>query len=260
MFLLDSLSIEIANRRIVSDVSLRIGAGVRVCLLGPSGSGKSMIARAALGLLPPTARVSGRIVMNGSDVAGVHALSRPKQSRMAMVMQDTQAALNPLATIGYQLERPLRAQGLSRAAARARAAALLEAMHLPEADLLLRRCPPELSGGQRQRVCIAMALATGAPLMIADEPTTALDTVTQAQVLDVLHHASGQGPALLFITHDLRAAARLCDRAVVLQDGHVVETGTMSQILSAPQHACTRAIVHAARRGDLPAMPVQQAA
>lgn len=163
-------------------------------------------------------------------------------------MQDTLAALNPLATIGYQLEQPLRRSGHGRVTARAAARELLERVGLPDPEQIVRRCSPELSGGQRQRVCIALALACNAAVIIADEPTSALDVVTQAQVLRLLRDVTSApgGPGLLFITHDLHSAAHLCERALVLKAGRIVEDGPMRQIVTAPRHEYTRRLISSA--------------
>ena len=212
---MEALHVSVGAQPILAGVDLSIASGECVALLGESGSGKSMTARAALGLLPPRARLSGRIEVNGHDVSGASALSRKDAARPAMVMQDTLSALNPLATIGYQLERPLRRRGYGRGGARTKAQDLLAAVGLPDPAQIVRRSSAELSGGQRQRVCIAIALACAAPVIIADEPTSALDVVTQAQILRLLRKITSDpgGPGLLFITHDLHAAAHLCDRA-----------------------------------------------
>lgn len=204
-----------------------------------------MTARAALGLLPPQAKTAGRIEVNGIDVTSTPALSRPAAARPAMVMQDTQAALNPLATIGHQLGQPIRRTGLGRTEARLASYDLMEQVGLPEPEEIARRCSPELSGGQRQRVCIAMAIACKAPVIIADEPTSSLDVVTQAQILGLLRDvtAAPGGPALLLITHDLHAAAHLCDRALVIEAGQIVENAPMRQVVTNPQHAHTRSLV-----------------
>ena len=238
------------GQRLLDAITFDIRRGERVGLLGQSGSGKSLTASAALGLAPREARLTGQIRLNGLDVTATHVLSRPRQARAAMVTQDTQAALNPLTTIGYQLEQPLRRRGLSRRAAQDEARVLLDRVGLPDPDQMLRRCSPELSGGQRQRVCIAMALAADAPLIVADEPTTALDVITQAQVLRVLDQVTRApgGPGLLFITHDLHAAAHLCDRALVIEGGRIIEDGPMAQLLAAPRTAYARLLVAAAER------------
>ena len=245
---MEALTVSIGNQPILADVELSIAAGECVALLGESGSGKSMTARAALGLLPPQARLAGRVEVNGRDVSGASALSRDGAARPAMVMQDTLSALNPLTSIGYQLERPLRRRGLGRAEARAEARRLLADVGLPDPEQIAARSSPELSGGQRQRVCIAIALACAAPVIIADEPTSALDVVTQAQILQLLKSVTVApgGPGLLFITHDLHAAAHLCDRALVIEAGRVVEAGPMRRILTEPQHPHTRRLIASA--------------
>ncbi len=165
-----------------------------------------------------------------------------------MVMQDTQAALNPLASIGQQLEQPLRRSGLGSRDARLASVNLLEQVGLPEPAQIVRRCSPELSGGQRQRVCIAMAVACKASVIIADEPTSSLDVVTQAQILRLLHDVTSapNGPGLLLITHDLHAAAHLGDGALVIEAGRIVEDAPMRQIVTDPQHPHTRSLIASA--------------
>lgn len=246
--MIDALAVSLGHQRVLDGIGLKLFAGQRVALLGESGSGKSMTARAALGLLPAHAVVTGSMRINDVDVTHLPALSRPAQARPAMVMQDTLAALNPLTTIGHQIAQPLRRTGLGRTAARAAALDLLDRVGLPDPERIARRCSPELSGGQRQRVCIAIALACKAPLIIADEPTSALDVVTQAQILRLLRDVTSApgGPALLFITHDLHAAAHLCDRALVIAAGRVVEDAPMPRVLTAPQHDHTRSLIQSA--------------
>jgi peptide/nickel transport system ATP-binding protein len=176
-----------------------------------------------------------------------------------MVFQDSHSALNPLVPVASQLQEPLRRrQGMGTAEARLKAVELLHAMGLADPEGMGRRCPPELSGGQRQRVCIALALACKTALLVADEPTTALDVVTQAQVLRVLK-ASTEGPdapALLFITHDLAAAAQLCDRALIIEKGILVEEGELGAILAAPRHAYTRRLIAAAQASRIEGLEV----
>ena len=245
---IDRLSVWLSGQPILDRISLTLDRGQRIALLGRSGSGKSMTARAALGLLPPQAEIAGRMEVDGIDVTRAPALSRPAAARPAMVMQDTQAALNPLATIGHQLEHPLRRTGLGPADARLASYDLLEQVGLPDPAQIARRCSPELSGGQRQRVCIAMAVACKAPVIIADEPTSSLDVVTQAQILRLLHDVTTApgGPGLLLITHDLHAAAHLGDRALVIEAGRIVEDAPMRQIVTNPQHPHTRNLIASA--------------
>ncbi|WP_406721737.1 ATP-binding cassette domain-containing protein (plasmid) [Thioclava litoralis] len=253
---LSDLHLTLRHQPVLNGLDLRMRAGQRIALLGLSGSGKSMTARAALGLLPEGARLTGGIHVAGQEVTHAPVLARPLQARPAMVMQDTLAALNPLATIGYQIEQPLRrqarAQGPRPCRRRIRAAALdlLARVGLEGGGALLSRCPPELSGGQRQRVCLAMALAARARVIIADEPTSALDVVTQAQILTLLRAIcqGPQGPALLFITHDLHAAAHLCDEARVIAGGRIVEAAPMRALLSHPRHPASQALIASARQ------------
>ncbi len=246
---IDNLRVTLNNRQMLESVSLSVFHGERVALLGRSGSGKSLTARAVLGLLPAGAKASGTIRLGGIDVLPMPALARPATARVAMVMQDTSSALNPLATIGYQLRQPLRhCRGLSPRQAASEVADLLLKMGFTAPHDIVNRYPPELSGGQRQRICIAMALASNASFIIADEPTTALDVVTQAQILKLLRSvtADSAGPGLLFITHDLHAASHLCDRALIIENGCIVEEGAMSQILHAPRQIYTQNLVGSA--------------
>ena len=247
---LRALSVRLGGSPVVRDVDLTVGATERVALIGASGSGKSLTAGAVLGVLPSGAEVSGQVLVGGVDVTGVHPVRRPPAARVAAVGQDPAAALNPLVPVGAQLALPLRHRGLRGRTLDQERTALLASVGLTD-DRVRHSSPGELSGGQRQRVCLAMALASRAGLLVADEPTTALDLVTQAQVVTVLRAAT-HGTALLFITHDLAVAAALCDRAVVLHRGAVVEDAPMAQLLAAPRHAQTAALVSAARAGALP--------
>ena len=243
------LSIWLSQKRILNKVDLMLSKGQRIALLGHSGAGKSMIARAILGLLPPQAKVTGKVMINNINVTHAPALSRPTTSRLAMVMQDTQAALNPLVTIGYQLEEPLKHAGLDAKKACQASFDLLTKVGMSEPTQMTQQYAPELSGGQRQRICIAMALACKAPIIIADEPTSSLDVVTQSQILKLLHNVTSvpDGPGVLLITHDLHAAAHLCDQALVIEEGQIVENAPMQQILTNPQHAHTRTLISSAR-------------
>lgn len=245
------LTVTIAGRVLVRRVDLSLCAGERVALIGASGSGKSLTAGAVLGVLPPGAHATGHVHVGGHGVLGRPAARRPAAARVAAVFQDPSAALNPLVPIGIQLSMPLRShRGLRGTALDGARRRLLDAVGLEDIDRILRSCAGELSGGQRQRACIALALASQAGLLVADEPTTALDLVTQAQVVQVLREHSRE-VALLFITHDIAVAADLCDRAVVLADGAVVEAAEMRELISAPRHRHTRELVEIARRSGL---------
>ncbi|WP_413320335.1 ABC transporter ATP-binding protein [Agrococcus sp. 1P02AA] len=244
------LRISIGGRTIVNGTTFSVGVGQRVCLLGESGSGKSLTAAAVLGRLPSNAVTEGSIKVNGIEVLGVPASKRPEDARVAMVFQDSAVALNPLVRIREQIIEPLRRhRGLSREDALAAAIELAESVGLPDPAALLERFSAELSGGQRQRVCIALALACNTRLMVADEPTTALDVVTQKRVLDVLkkYTAGQRTPALLFITHDFAVASELCSDSVVMKDGDVVEQGQVHSIFAAPKEPYTRELIRAAR-------------
>lgn len=243
----DALVVSIRGRRVIDGVSFGVAPGERVALIGASGSGKSLTAGAVVGQLPTAAHAAGRIRIAGQDVLGIPVARRPQAAGVAAVFQDSLAALNPLVSVGDQLAIPLRhRQGLRGRELADGAGALLRSVGLEDPARILRSWSGELSGGQRQRVCIALALACRTSLLVADEPTTALDVVTQAQVLDVLRTHS-EGSALLLITHDLAVAAALCHRVVVLLDGQVVENGLVSDLLEAPRHAHTRQLVQAAR-------------
>jgi len=244
------LRISIGGRTIVNGTSFSVRVGQRVCLLGESGSGKSLTASAVLGRLPSNAVTSGSIKVNGVEVLGVPASKRPEEARVAMVFQDSAVALNPLVRIREQIIEPLRRhRGLSREDALQAAVELAESVGLPDPETIIDRFSAELSGGQRQRICIALALACNTRLMVADEPTTALDVVTQKRVLDVLKkYTAGQHtPALLFITHDFAVASELCSDSVVMKDGNVVEAGQVHSIFSAPKDPYTRELIRAAR-------------
>ena len=252
-----SLSLAIDRVPLVHGVDLRVGAGERVALVGASGSGKSLTAQAVLGTLPAGSTVGGTVELGGRAMRA--AAPRQRLGRVAAVQQDSLAALNPLVPVGAQLVgalRAARARGsaadaglLTRADARREVVALLDEVGIEDPAGALPAFAAELSGGQRQRVCLALALLCGADLLLADEPTTALDVVTQARVVEVIRRRlDATGQALLFITHDLAVAAALCDRAVVLEAGRVVETASMRDLVRRPQHAYSRALVAAASR------------
>ncbi|WP_432482674.1 ATP-binding cassette domain-containing protein [Kineococcus esterisolvens] len=258
MTLLDvrALRVRGAAGHLVHGVDLAVGAGRRVAVLGPSGSGKSLTAAAVLGLLPPALRATGSVRLDGEEVLGVPAARRAARLRPGTVRQDSAGALHPLLPVGRQLALPVPG---TRRAARTAVLETLRALGFREPARIAAALPSELSGGQRQRVCLALALATPSALLVADEPTTALDVVTQAGVLDLLRERTGPGPgrALLLVTHDVAVAAALCEEVVVLDEGRVVEHAPLEHFLAAPAHERTRELLTAARAVErhLPTRP-----
>lgn len=243
------LRIAIGGKEIVHGVDLSIGDGERVGLIGASGSGKSMIARAMLGLLPPDVMVTGSVMLGGAEVIGAadRTLADLRGRYTGMVFQNPGASLNPVLPVGRQVELPLRLHyDLTRSERVERVNAMLAKVGLP-ADVAAK-FPHELSGGQRQRVGIATALITSPRLIVADEPTTALDSITQRQIVDLLVSLVDEaGASMLFITHDFSVLARATTRCVVLDEGLVVETGETAAMLAAPQDERTARLVRAAR-------------
>ncbi len=244
---------------VLSGVSFALARGESAGLVGESGSGKSMTALAIMGLLPPGARVAGRIVFDGRDllVASEAELCALRGRRIGMVFQEPMTALNPLQSIGAQVAEPLRLhEKLSRAAAASRAGELLARVGLAPPRVSPELYPHQLSGGQRQRVVIAIALACGPDLLIADEPTTALDVTVQAQVLDLIAGlAEAAGMALLLITHDLGVVSETVARTMVMYAGSVVEQGPTADVFAHMAHPYTRALFAASphEAGGLPA-------
>jgi peptide/nickel transport system ATP-binding protein len=245
------LVIEIDGRRVVDSVSFDVPDGSRLGLIGESGSGKSLTALAVLGLLPDTATASGSICWDDREILGLpdRELAQLRGDDIGVVFQEPQTALNPIRTVGRQIGESLRIhEGISRAEARRRAVIEAERVALPDPQTLVNRYPHQLSGGQRQRVAIAMALACRPRLLIADEPTTALDVTIQAEILSLLGAlVADAGMSLVFITHDLAVLAQVATSAVVLEHGRVVETGEIAQLLDAPVSPVTRGLVRDAR-------------
>jgi microcin C transport system ATP-binding protein len=243
----------------VRGVSFDIGRGETVALVGESGSGKSVTALSVLQLLPyPTARhPSGSIRFQGRELVGAPArdLLQVRGNRVSMIFQEPMTSLNPLHTIERQVNEVLILhKGLSRAAARRRTLELLDQVGIPDAKSRLDAYPHQLSGGQRQRVMIAMALANEPDLLIADEPTTALDVTIQAQILKLLKSLqTTYGMALLFITHDLGIVRKVADRVCVMTRGEIVEQGSIAQVFDRPQHAYTKHLLSAEPKGRPPA-------
>ena len=226
----------------VNDISLQLRHDEILCLVGESGSGKSLTARAILGLLPgPRVRVSsGKIVFLDEDLlqADEARMRRVRGNEISMIFQEPMTALNPLMTIGDQIDELLTSHGTSQPAERRRRIVeLLASVHLPEPERLADSYPHELSGGQRQRAMIAMALILEPAIIIADEPTTALDVTTQAQILKLIKELQGSHrTGVLYITHDFGVVAEIADRVAVMQHGQIVEIGNADEVLNRPQH------------------------
>ncbi|ACA16668.1 ABC transporter related [Methylobacterium sp. 4-46] len=235
----------------VEALSLAVAPGEILCVVGESGSGKSVTAHAVMGLLPPILRPSrGAILLQGEDVlrATPTRLRALRGGRMAMVFQEPMTALNPVLTVGAQIDEILEAHAgrLSAAERRARVLALMGDVHLPDPARMAGAYPHQLSGGQRQRAMIAMALANDPALLIADEPTTALDVTTQAQILRLLRELQARrGTGILFITHDFGVVAEIADRVAVMRGGRLVETGPARAVLRRPQDPYTRMLIAA---------------
>jgi peptide/nickel transport system ATP-binding protein len=238
----------------VSDFSLALRHDEILCVVGESGSGKSVMSRAIMGLLPgPHVHASaGEILLQGEDLlkASPARLRDIRSRRISMIFQEPMSALNPLMTIGRQIEEVLKVHtDADRAERRRRMHDMLAAVSLPEPDKLLRAYPHQLSGGQRQRAMIAMALILEPAVLIADEPTTALDVTTQAQILALIRETQARRRlAVLFVTHDFGVVAEIADRVAVMQQGRLVELGERDRVLYQPQHAYTRALIAAVPR------------
>ena len=257
----NDLSVEFSGRRIVRAVrglSYRIGPGESLGLVGESGSGKSVSALAVLGLLPRRiGRVTGgSVVFEGRELVGLRedSLRRVRGERIAMIFQDPLSSLNPVLTIGRQITEALEThRGMGRSQARRRSVELLEMVGIPDARGRVDNYPHQFSGGMRQRAMIAMALACEPALLIADEPTTALDVTIQAQVLDLLARLRRElGMAILLITHDLGVVAGFTDRLAVMYAGRVVEAGTTQEVLADPGHPYTIGLLRSLPRLDRP--------
>jgi peptide/nickel transport system ATP-binding protein len=241
----------------VRGISFEVEPGECVAIVGESGSGKSVTARTLVGLAGPTASVRAeRLELDGHDTRGFSGRDwRRLRGRVAgLVLQDALVSLDPLNTVGQEIGEVLRTHGIGTAADRAgRVTALLDAVHVPEPELRAKQYPHQLSGGLRQRALIGSAIAADPPLLIADEPTTALDVTVQAQLLKLLAERRTAGSALLLVSHDLAVVAGIADRVLVMRDGRIVEQGPTGRILAAPEHPYTRlllaAVPTAASRG-----------
>ena len=249
---IDALEVRIgaARLKVLEDVTLRVAPGEVLGIVGESGSGKSMLALAIMGLLPGVARYAGGTLRwDGEEMiaAGPDAWRKRRGRDLAMIFQEPMTALNPVHRVGRQVEEVLvRRRGMSRDAARREAQALFQRVEIPRAAAMLDAYPHEMSGGMRQRVMIAMALATHARLLIADEPTTALDVTVQSQILGLLRDLRRDtGMSMLFITHDLGVIAEMADRVAVLYAGRVAETAPVREIFDSARHPYTRALLSA---------------
>jgi len=242
--------------RAVNGVDFEVGTGEVLGLIGESGCGKSVTLRALMRLLPPArTRIGGRIEVDGQDVLDMPdpALERYRGGTTAMIFQDPALALDPVYTIGQQIgEAVQRHQGGSRAEARARALQLLDQVKVPSPAARLNNYPHEMSGGMRQRAMIALALSCSPRLVLADEPTTALDATVQIQVLLTIRELQQRlGMSAIFVTHDLGVAAEVCDRIAVMYAGRIVETGRTEDVLLHPQHPYTQALLASTIHGSL---------
>jgi peptide/nickel transport system ATP-binding protein len=246
-----ALSVSFGGRRVVKEASFTVNAGEILGVVGASGSGKSMTALKIMGLLPPAAASSGAVRLNGENLSGMpeSQMQTVRGRKIGMAFQDPMSALNPLIRIGGQVAETVRLhRKVSEAEARAAAREALDSAGLQGEQGALDRYPYELSGGQRQRVAIAMATVLSPQLLIADEPTTALDVVTQAQVLSLLQNlVRAHNMGLILITHDLAVVARLADRVAVMHQGEIVEQAATTELLRHPRNPYTAALLAAAR-------------
>src|SRR5690349_2328408 len=269
----DNLSVAFASPlgavRVVENLSFDLNAGETLCIAGESGSGKSVTALSLMGLLPkPGGRIaSGTAIFGGRDLFSLpeRAMADIRGNDVAMIFQEPMTSLNPFMTIGKQLaESPMRHLGLSAADAETRAIEALDAVRIAEPKRRLKQYPHELSGGMRQRVMIAMAMACRPKILIADEPTTALDVTVQAQILRLMKELQREtGTAIILITHDMGVVAETADRAVVMRRGRAVETGEVSRIFAQQQHDYTKALLAAVPKfadGDRAPEPLPAAA
>ncbi|HEY9293824.1 MAG TPA: ABC transporter ATP-binding protein [Microlunatus sp.] len=247
---LSGLSVTAGGEPLVRDLDLQIATGERVGLIGESGSGKSLTCLSIMGLLPEGLTATGSLRLSDVDhdllAAPESQWTRLRGSRMAMIFQEPMTALNPLMKTGRQVAEMMRLHGESERRAADRAVRLLDQVGLPDPAVAAQAYPHQLSGGQRQRVMLAMAMANSPDLLLADEPTTALDVTVQAQVLELMRaQVRDNDSALLFITHDLAVVSQMCDRVLIMKDGAIVETGSIDAVFSRPRHPYTRGLLAA---------------
>jgi peptide/nickel transport system ATP-binding protein len=255
----DALTVRSTGTTLVDDLGFELPPGGRLGLIGESGSGKSLTALAIMGLLPDGLSASGSVTLSGTEVIGARErdLVPLRGAEATVVFQEPLTALDPLMRLGNQIAEPVRRRALrqgtriGRSALRSTIVAALEEVSLPEPERILQAYPHEISGGQRQRVAIAIALAGAPKLLIADEPTTALDVTVQAEILELLDRiVAERGMSLLFISHDLAVVARVTDQVLVLRHGQVADRGRLLDLIREPRHPYTQELVRGARSLD----------
>ena len=256
----EHLTVAFGGNRVVDDVSFELDRGQRLGIIGESGSGKTLSALSIIGLAPDVATVTGSVVLDGVELLGRsdRELARIRGDGIAMVFQNPMTALNPVMRVGRQISEPLRIhQGLGRSEAAAVALEWCRRVALPDPERTVNAYPHQLSGGQRQRVGIAIALACNPAVLIADEPTTALDVTVQSEVLALLDTLiAEEGTALVFITHDIALVSEVAQSVVVMRDGRIVEHGTTDELVRRPRHDYTSELVAAARRTSWAGAPI----
>ena len=239
----------------VRGVTFDVRRGEVLAIVGESGSGKTVTARTILGLLPESAQTEGAVILDGTDVVGLDrkGLRAVRGTKAAMIFQEPSTALNPVFTVGWQLAEGLRAHGkFSRSASKARAIEMLRRVGIPDPEQRVNDYPHQFSGGQKQRIVIAMALALNPTVIIADEPTTALDVTVQAEILELLRRLRDEdGTAIVLITHNMGVVADLADRVAVMLDGAIVETAAARELFSAPKHEYTKKLLAAVPRLEI---------
>ncbi len=259
---IDELRVNFGEVAVIRDVSLRVDSGEMLGLVGESGCGKSLTALSVMQLLEdsPMRITQGRILLDGRDLLGMDdiELQALRGQRMAMIFQEPMTSLNPVFRIGSQIIESLQLHlSINNTAAKKRAVDLLAQVGVPSPESALQRYPHELSGGQRQRVMIAIALACNPGLLIADEPTTALDVTVQAQILELLDQLRREhAMAVLFISHDLSVVRQYCDRVAVMYSGQIVEQGLAADVFAHPKHHYTRALINTIPAANKPGLPL----
>jgi peptide/nickel transport system ATP-binding protein len=247
MLEVQDLTVRFGAAAAVDRISFSIAEGEMVALVGESGSGKTVTARAILRLLPSSASIGGAVRFLGRDLVALesHELREVRGAQVGMIFQEPMTALNPVLTVGYQIAEAVEAhRKVSRKERKAIAIEMMRRVGIPSPETRVHEYPHQLSGGLRQRAMIAMALAMGPKLLLADEPTTALDVTVRAQILALLDRLRREtGMAILFITHDLAVVAETCDRILVMYAGSIVEEGRVSDVLAAPRHPYTQGLL-----------------